>query len=274
MQISKKHIGLGFILAIGIVVSISVISPTTEETDKTASEPAQVILSPAEKEQQIAPVKSQQQPTIVTRPNFAEIKDTHTKKQAFFNYLRPFIVAENDKMLALRELIKNGKRQEELTALCSSYRVAPCTTQQLLYHIDIIPESMSLAQAAMESAWGTSRFATDANNYFGEWCFVRGCGLVPSSRQDGAIHEVASFKSAQESVASYFRNINRHSAYEPVRRLRFEQRQQDETPSGYVMVGGLTRYSGIGHHYIDELRAVIRVNDLENTTKVRVATDH
>ena len=77
--------------------------------------------------------------------------------------------------------------------------------------MDIIPEMMVLVQAANESGWGTSRFSRMGLNLFGQWCYVRGCGLVPRAEEDGR-HEVAKFDSVNDSVC-YMRNINTHGAY-------------------------------------------------------------
>ena len=41
-------------------------------------------------------------------------------------------------------------------------------------------------QAANESAWGTSRFARIGLNFFGQWCYSKGCGMVPKRRNTGA----------------------------------------------------------------------------------------
>ena len=40
----------------------------------------------------------------------------------------------------------------------------------LLLRVDIIPIKLVMAQAIIESGWGSSRFARDGNNYFGIHC--------------------------------------------------------------------------------------------------------
>ena len=86
----------------------------------------------------------------------------------------------------------------ELDKLAKKYRIEKLTSKEdLLLVIDILPPSLMLAQAANESNWGRSRFAEDFNNYFGIWCFKKGCGVVPNKRDKNASHEVASFKIAQ-----------------------------------------------------------------------------
>lgn len=202
-------------------------------------------------------------------PDFASIRDVKTKKQTFFDYFEPIIEAENDRILALRDDIERGLPDNRMSELCTRYRVNDeCTPEALLYKVDIIPTSMVLAQAAVESAWGTSRFAQQANNYFGQWCFTEGCGIVPSQRSSGAAHEVKMFDSPKQAVQAYFLNINSHPAYEPAREIRASAYENDHVVVGSDMVGGLLSYSGIGEHYIEELRSIIRVNHLEEPNEV------
>src|SRR5690606_15885495 len=112
--------------------------------------------------------------------------------------------------------------------------------------INKVPPSLVLTQAANESAWGTSRFALDANNLFGQWCFTEGCGIVPANRATDAKHEVKHFDSVQDAVASYLRNINTHRAYRVLRKLRLELENKGEIASGYQLAGELGSYSERG----------------------------
>jgi len=216
-----------------------------------------------------------------TMPDFASISDVNERKEAFFNYLRPAIESinsereeERERLLAIRDEVASGESpgffdKRRLRAWSERYDVSyepddfASTIDELLLHLDGIPESMVLAQAAMESAWGTSRFAVDGKNFFGQWCYTAGCGLVPSRRESGASHEVRVFKSAEASVRSYFRNINSHAAYEELRDMRSATRRAGRALSGHRLVEGLESYSQRGQAYIDELKSVISFNDLE-----------
>lgn len=226
---------------------------------------------------QESPVKTQLGPL----PDFSKILDTKARKLAFFNYLRPAIKQQNLHYLSLREQLKSintrlaaekeiTKSQKKLIdKLGQRYRVnqeltAVQRVNELLLRVDVIPESMVLAQAAMESGWGSSRFAREANNLFGQWCFTQGCGLVPSRRSSGKTHEVKKFSSVDAAIADYFRNINSHPAYKKVRKIRSNARLSKQNLSGYEMVAGLDKYSTKGQVYIDELRAMIRGNKLDN----------
>lgn len=133
----------------------------------------------------------------------------------------------------------------------------------LLRRLDIIPADLALAQAAMESAWGRSRFAREGNNYFGQWCFSKGCGLVPDKRPAGARYEVQRFGSPAESVAGYMRNLNSHPRYTELRLIREKARAENADISGQQLAGGLHGYSAIGDTYIRTLRILIRANQFE-----------
>ncbi len=216
-------------------------------------------------------------------PDFAAIDDVATKKQAFFDYLLPMVEARNARILGLREELRALRARIEagdglasadwdrVAELAQRYRVtledhAPLdvdVVDRLLRRADVLPPSLVLAQAATESAWGTSRFARTANNLFGEWCFTAGCGIVPARRVAGATHEVEDFASVYDSVASYFRNLNSHPAYRGVRERRLAARSAGRAIRGAELAAGLSRYSERGEVYIEELRLIMRVNDLD-----------
>jgi Bax protein len=134
--------------------------------------------------------------------------------------------------------------------------------QRLLWRVDVIPPSLVLAQAASESAWGTSRFAQEGNNYFGQWCFVPGCGFVPSRRRSTASHEVKSFNNVEEAVHAYFMNLNTFASYQYLRVIRQQLRNKEQPIDGISLSEGLGSYSERGDAYIKELRTMIYKNNL------------
>jgi len=133
---------------------------------------------------------------------------------------------------------------------------------ELLIKIDEVPPSLVVAQAINESGWGRSRFAREANNLFGMWCYTPGCGLVPERRRANDKHEVKRYASIQASVYEYLRNINRNKAYVELRALRAEQRQRLQPLSGDYLAQGLRRYSSIGAEYVNRIRNIIRTREL------------
>ena len=204
-------------------------------------------------------------------PDFASYSDVKIKKSAFFEFLYPFIKIQNNLILDDRNYlldIKNNtqtenlklskKEQHKVDSIAEYYRLPhPISDKKmlddLLKRVDQLPYELVLVQAANESGWGTSRFAQQGANFFGQWCLIEGCGIVPLSRSKGSSHEVAVFNSAQESIASYFRNLNTHRPYSNLREIRAKLRQSDRPPLANEMVHGLKSYSSRGQAYVDEL---------------------
>jgi Bax protein len=133
---------------------------------------------------------------------------------------------------------------------------------RLLNRVDVVPPSLAMAQSANESAWGTSRFARKGNNFFGQWCFRKGCGLVPKKRDENKTHEVAAFASPHESVKMYIRNLNSNAAYKSLRDLRAKLRRANKPVTGHALAAGLKHYSERGLEYVKELREMISFNKL------------
>jgi Bax protein len=214
-------------------------------------------------------------------PAFHEIEPVTERKQEFFDYLTPVIRAENERIRQQRvRLMEIAEAHEQghapgwqdrrfLAGLAEEYRLdadaltTPELLDALLLRVDIIPRSLVLVQAAKESGWGSSRFARRANNLFGQWCYDPGCGLVPQNRLPGRTHEVRSFDTVRDAVASYVRNLNTHPSYEALRDVRAALRVQDAPLSGVRLAEGLQRYSERGEVYVREGQAMIRQNGLE-----------
>ncbi|WP_158968886.1 glucosaminidase domain-containing protein [Paraglaciecola sp. L3A3] len=212
-------------------------------------------------------------------PDFSAYKNVTEKKKAFFAYLLPeirrqnFIVLKERKMvLALYELISSDEplsanQQAVFTHLLKKYQLLKkkhmsreYLLSQLIQRVDEIPAELILVQAANESGWGTSRFAQQGYNFFGLWCFRKGCGFVPSRREEGSDHEVAKFKDLSHAVMTYVRNINRLYAYHDLREIRMKLRRQGKSVTAEALAKGLSKYSERGQEYINELQSMIRVN--------------
>ncbi len=211
-------------------------------------------------------------------PNFSTYTDVKEKKEAFFNYLRPEVEKQNAYLLTLRHYVQtlyrkalaNESLSEEdmarLEWLEEEYRVKPTQPLKtkllaLLQKIDVLPAELVLVQAANESAWGTSRFARKGYNFFGLWCFSKGCGFVPNRRNDGASHEVAKFDSLSRATYTYMRNLNRHDAYADLREIRSRLRANQIPITGVALAEGLMNYSERGAAYVEELQTMIQFNE-------------
>jgi Bax protein len=217
------------------------------------------------------------------KPDFAAIEDVNEKKDTFFSYLRPSINIENKRITKERAFLtklsetglsnvdsEDASYANRLGKLYSlpvpSSGLNDAWLKEMLNRVNVLPEALVLTQAANESAWGTSRFATKANNYFGYWCYTKGCGLVPLQRNEGSSHEVATFSSSQESVHRYFMNLNRNRAYADLRAIRAKLVAKGNdlltTQTATELTNGLLKYSERGSDYVTDLQAMIRHNEV------------
>lgn len=214
-------------------------------------------------------------------PEFKAISDIPERKQAFFEYLYPIVVLQNNQILEQRAELErlnahfiesslSDKEQDWILSLSSLYglkeidAVSNDLFPKLLNRVDYIPPDLALSQAAIESAWGTSRFATKANNYYGQWCYTKGCGLVPKQRSKHHNHEVKKFRSVDQAIYSYLNNLNSNSAYTKVRDIRKKMRNNNKKYSGHELATGLINYSEERAEYIHKVKSLIKYNGLES----------
>ena len=150
------------------------------------------------------------------------------KKIDFIEIMLPLIAYENQKILLERTRlfdIKNYLEIEKtlesndldyLLTLSKKYKVSSThkhkidLINEMLIKVNIIPNSIVLAQAANESGWGTSRFAKEYNALFGQYTYDENNGIVPFKREEGEKHLIKHFPSINKSIESYFININSH----------------------------------------------------------------
>lgn len=119
-----------------------------------------------------------------------------------------------------------------------------------------IPKVLIIAQAALETGWGTSRFANEGNNLFGirtwnkdeEW-------LLPITwDQDKWIGwGVKVYETRCDSVKDYIRIINEVFAYEAFREAR------SKGADVYQLADTLTKYAS-KKNYTDIIKSVIKNN--------------
>jgi len=190
---------------------------------------------------------------IVSFPKkYYEIKNIKKMKQYFFSYLAPLVIKANKKVLGERDfVIKNFKKYlkgnkevaKKFLKLAKKYKIKnKKALNEYLKKIDIVPVSLVLAQAAIESGWGKSRFVSVANNLFGHWTWGKK-GIVPKKRDKGKKHKIKIFKSLKDSISYFIYNLNIGWAYEKFRELRALLRKHNTKPNSILLLQGLQKYS-------------------------------
>ena len=179
------------------------------------------------------------------------------KKHRFIVLVTPAIKSVYDELMAqyndVSKLLAKGQSNADIEALKKEYKAT--TDEELLMALKPHPQSIAIAQAAMESAWATSHFFKDANNVFGMWSFNEDEPRIAAGehRGDKTIW-LKKYASIEDSAHDYYRDIARGSAYKELRELRMT------TDDPYVLVKALDHYSEIGSKYGEQLAAMIKYN--------------
>ncbi|MFN3235330.1 MAG: glucosaminidase domain-containing protein [Gammaproteobacteria bacterium] len=206
--------------------------------------------------------------------SFAWADSLTGKQQAFVAFMEPKIAQANAEILQQRERLTkyhrawqkqqlNDDQKLWVRALALEYKCKGFDVekesdwQRLFTRVNIVPTSLALAQAINESAWGKSRFAVKGNNYYGQWCYRKGCGIVPKSRAAGSTFEVRSFSSVDASIKSYIRNLNTNPAYSQFRALRASIVAKNKPLNGVALTPGVAKYSQRGAAYSRSLNQII-----------------
>ena len=211
------------------------------------------------------------------KPDFEAIAQPEARKEAFFRWLAPVVEQENERLRRVRSRLERLDREHRsgralstadrafLAELAERYKAAPPgenpgpTLKALLRRVDTVPVRLALVQAAVESGWGTGRFAREANNYYGIWTW-RHEGLVPDDRDDGSDHVVAAYPDAAASVRAYLYTLDAGPAYSELRRIRAEARAAGRRPRAVELARGLHGYSQRGQEYVADIRQLLESN--------------
>lgn len=215
--------------------------------------------------------------------------DPDEKKTVFYRALLPIVLAENARIWNERVFLLqqfgsgtvdvHSDAGIELARIAERYRVDgdlndPTTRDTLLRRVDVVPVTLVLAQAAQESGWGTSRFALESNNLFGIWTWDEDAGSVPLNRRGDATHMVRIYPDIETSVRAYLHNIDIGFAYTDFRDLRADMRAAGKPLDPFQLAGALDRYSAAGDLYVNDIRAMLRSDELDKLSSLTLDPNH
>ncbi len=205
---------------------------------------------------------------------YYKIKNISLQKKKFVQIMLPLIKKANKETLEQRHFVikffnklektgfKNIKKEDliKLVKISKEYKIKNLFDKnEYLLKVDKIPESLALTQAAIESAWGKSRFARYANNIFGQWTY-KTKGLVPEYRAKGKTYKIKIFHSIQASVNAYVINLNTNRAYREFRLQRYQARILNEPYNGLDAAQTLRDYSQLKEKYVQMVSSFIQKN--------------
>ena len=186
------------------------------------------------------------------------------KKQRFTSLLLPAILITKQQQQQQRQKIAellartNHSIAEQTWLKQAQQRYRADTPEQLLERITEIPNSMILAQAAIETGWGSSRFFIQANNIFGVWSFNPEEPRIKARQgRNGKAVYLKRYPSLLGAVDDYLVTLGRNDHYKGLRKA--SKHSQDSLQ----LISHLGAYSELGDQYIQRLAAVIRHNQLQ-----------
>ena len=197
------------------------------------------------------------------------------KKQKFFHMILPAILIskanlklKRERVLFLintpkEELLKNDR--EFLEGLYQTYKTKD--NYQLTNRLKTHPVSIILAQAAIESAWGESRFFKKGNNIFGMWSYNKNEPRIKAyGNRNGKAIYVKKYATVSDAIDDYFVVIGR-GAYKSFRK------QRNITDNPLKLVEYLVNYCELDN-YPSRLKKFIVHNKLRKFDEFRIASNH
>lgn len=207
-----------------------------------------------------------------------KIESTTKKKNLFIKIVLPLILEENNRIkldrkklfIILNKNINTTAEKRWINSKFKQYGVLKRDLSTLKIRMDEVPISLTIAQAAKETGWGTSRFAIEGNALFGQWTWS-GEGIKPAEvNQKSKTHKVMKFKVLKASVRAYQRNLNTHSGYKKFRAARAEMRDNGEQLDSLILADYLDKYAETGKEYIKVIKQIIKQNTLQDFDKVKL----
>ena len=185
------------------------------------------------------------------------------KKETFINMMIPSILLAKYKMKMDRKkvirLSNNSDLSKEeniwLSQKLEEFKVS--NTDDLYNNMELHPTSLIIAQAIVESGWGTSKFFKNANNVFGIWSFSKKDKRMVASEKRGekAVY-LKKYGTIHESIYDYLLTISKVSYYQSFREKRLE------TQDPFVLIEHLDKYSEQGDEYIANIKNIMKKNQL------------
>ena len=121
----------------------------------------------------------------------------------------------------------------------------------------IVPREIIIAQAVIESDYGTSRFAKEANNLFGIRTYDLALPHVKPLNQPESKFGLKKYKDKCDSVVDYYKVINNGHAFERFREVRYQMVLLDEIDV-FELSETLERYAS-NPNYVNLVKKTIKM---------------
>jgi Bax protein len=200
------------------------------------------------------------------------------RKTIFINYMLPAIVIERDRLMDMLhhiEFVENGminkqplKSDDLLFFKEMMQKYDASSIKDLKMRLYPHPVSLILAQATLESGWGTSNVFSKANNPFGIMSFSsdeqRRKFMNPELQTEVYVR---TYQNVNQSVEHYFFFTARLNSYEKFRKKRWERGSSSD------LVKLLKSYHET-NEYTTLIESIIKKNDFEKYDNISINKDY
>lgn len=199
------------------------------------------------------------------------------RRRLFINFMLPAIVIERDRLFSLLQRIdfienrmnsKKAIRAEDLLFFKEMMQFYDANSlKDLKVKLFPHPVSLVLAQAILESGWGTSKVFSKANNPFGIMSFSPDEPRRKFINPDQSEVFVRSYSDVNQAVVHYYYFTAKLASYEKFRKKRWER---GSTTSLVKLMKSYHETPG----YTDLVESIINTNDLDKFDNIVINKEY
>jgi Bax protein len=184
-------------------------------------------------------------------------------KHKFISAILPSILVAKYRIEAKRNRIIHLREHKSWDASDSSFyqqtkaHYMAKNDEDLLAKLRPLPNSIVLAQAAIETGWGESRFFIEARNLFGIWSYRGNESRIAAGKtRSKKVIYLRAYRDISGSIVDYFELLARSRAYRGLRNAQLS------TSDPIELVSHLNFYSEQHSFYTGQLKKIIVQNNL------------
>ena len=154
------------------------------------------------------------------------------------------------KFVASKQTSLTATEKRRFDMICAFYKTRDLN--ELLMRVAPLPVSLAVAQAALESGFGSCKYLNERNGIFGM--------METKSR-------LMEFDTAFEATIAYAKTLNVHRSYRDFRAVRKISMAQNKKIDGVILSGYIKRYS-VNPKYQKDILSIIKQYDLQTFDRV------
>ena len=205
-------------------------------------------------------------------PDFNTITDEKEKTTLFIKIIAPLVLKANEEITKERsqinnikskftkgeklsekdiEIIENKATKYDIFTRLKSNERYNCLLNDLTERIDIIPPSILITAAAIETNWGSSRIVKDGNSLYKALNWYSDEGLKPIGETSDDSYRIKTYPNIYESIKEFALTLNSDIDFSDFRKFRKSQRYINPLITGTMLApriflaSNLQNYAGL-----------------------------